>query len=70
MRNLTRVVNIIDPNVGYGDESFIGVRDYINNSDSLLYSDLFLDPQNGWRKYYDFDSRVDYYLINEIVNKH
>ena len=66
-KNLTQVINIKDPDVEYGDESYTWVKEYINEADSVLYSENFLDPEKGWRKYYDFDSCVDYYLINEIV---
>lgn len=65
--NLTQVINIKDPDVEYEDDSFEWVRYYFNKADSILYSEDFLDKDKGWTQYFDFDSCVDYYLINEIV---
>jgi hypothetical protein len=33
----------------------------------VLYSDDFTDPVNGYNKYIDVDSFIDWYLINEIA---
>lgn len=47
------------------------VADYISNriqtAEDALYSDSFKDPFNGYSKYFDVDSFIDWYLINEFT---
>lgn len=47
------------------------VADYISNiiqtAEDVLYSDSFKDPLNGYAKYFDVDSFIDWYLINEMT---
>jgi len=40
--------------------------DEINNFERMLYSDKFNDPKQGYSKYIDVDTFVDYYIINEF----
>jgi hypothetical protein len=35
--------------------------------EDVLYSDEFSDPDEGYRKYLDVDSFIDWYLVNEIT---
>lgn len=42
------------------------VRD-ISEFEEVLYSDGFSDPQNGYAKYIDVDSFVDYAILNEVA---
>ena len=39
---------------------------YINEFERVLYSDKFNDINDGYRKYIDVDSFVDFYIINEF----
>jgi CotH kinase protein len=39
----------------------------IKNFESVLYGKDYKDPVNGWRKYLDEDSAVDFYLENEFI---
>lgn len=55
-----------DPEVEMEDDNYCYVRDLFINAENSLYSDSFQDPIEGWRRYLDEDSFVDYYLINEI----
>lgn len=59
-------VVIKDPDLEVGDEQFNYVKDFITTVDKALFSDNFADPDEGWQKYMDIDSFVDWYLINEI----
>ena len=36
----------------------------------MLFSEFFSDPNEGWQKYIDIDSFVDWYLINEIAKNY
>ena len=65
--HLENVVNIKDPDVEYDDEIFLYAKDFLTTVDAVLFSDEFTDPENGWQKYMDINSFVDWYLINEIA---
>ena len=67
VRHIEAPISIKEPGVEYGDEDYAYVRDFVTAADSALFSDGFTDPVNGWRKYMDMDSFVDWYLINEIA---
>jgi hypothetical protein len=60
-------VSIKDPDVEYDDENFNYIKDFMSEADAALFCDDFTDPNNGWQKYMDLDSFVDWYLINEIT---
>jgi spore coat protein CotH len=59
--------------VKYPDEDKINQqqKDYIKNHfqkvEDALYADNFADPVNGYRKYFDVDTYVDYYIVNEVI---
>lgn len=42
------------------------VEDYFNNAEAVLYSSTFTDPDNGYRKYIDMESFINYYIIHEL----
>lgn len=39
----------------------------INKTEEVLYGDSFCDLENGWRKYIDENSLIDWYIINEFA---
>ncbi len=43
------------------------IYSYMIKAESVLFSNDFTDATNGWQKYLDIDSFVDWYLINEIA---
>jgi hypothetical protein len=55
-----------DPDLKWGSIELKEVKSYIINTENVLYSDNFDDPVNGYSKYVDVDSFVDWYIINEI----
>ena len=60
-------INIKDPDVELGSEEYEYVARYLNTVDETLFSDLFDDSNEGYAKYIDVASFVDWYLINEIA---
>jgi hypothetical protein len=40
---------------------------HVQAAEDALYADNFLDPSNGYRKYLDIDSFVDWYLVSEFT---
>lgn len=61
------LVNIKKPNVEVGDEKYCFIKEYITEAERVLFGDNFKDPVNGYRKYLDVNSFVDWYLVNEIA---
>jgi hypothetical protein len=43
------------------------IDEYLDEVDDVLFSAEFDDPVNGWRKYIDEASAVDFYLIQEVT---
>ena len=61
-------INIKEPDdIAVDDDNYQYVRKFIIAADSVLYSDDFINPMDGWQKYIDMDSFVDWYLVNEIA---
>ena len=65
--SLRQPINIKDPDVNYDDVNYVYIMDYVRSAEKVLFSENFKDKDNGWRKYMDIVSFVDWYLINEIV---
>lgn len=66
VEHIAQPVNIKDPEVEYNDATYQYASSFLKRVDETLFSDNFTDPVEGWRKYMDEDSFVDWYLINEI----
>lgn len=61
-------VNVKAPDADdIGTAQFNYIRDWFNEAERVLYSDGWLDPGNGYRKYIDVDSFVDMYLVAELI---
>lgn len=43
------------------------VKDYFNKAEQVLYSDNFKHPENGYRKYIDVESFINYYIVQEVA---
>ncbi|MDR2084496.1 MAG: CotH kinase family protein [Bacteroidales bacterium] len=55
------------PDVEENDERYNWIKNHIIFIENILYSNNFLDPETGYKKYIDIESFVDWYLINEIA---
>jgi len=42
------------------------VQNYFNTAERVLYSSEFTDPDEGYRKYIDMESFINYYIIHEL----
>lgn len=65
--HLTQPVNIKEPLVGMYDQKFNQVKTAVCEAEAALYGPNFKDPETGWRKYFDAEAMVDWYIINEIA---
>lgn len=59
-------IMIDNPDVSKGDGNYYYIKEFIETADDILFSDIFKDPHEGWQKYMDIDSFVDWYLIHEM----
>ena len=44
------------------------IKNYFHEFESALASNQFEDPENGFRKYIDEDSFIDFFILNELSN--
>ena len=63
----TNPIVIKEPEVCTGDENYNYIKDSVLKAERSLYASNFTDQENGWSNYFDMDSFVDWYLINEIA---
>lgn len=43
------------------------LREFVNVAEGALYGSNFQDPTNGFRKYFDTRSFIDYFIVNELA---
>ena len=43
------------------------ITDHVQKFENALFADNFTDPIVGYRKYFDVDSYVNYYIVNEVM---
>ena len=68
VNHIGRPINIKEPdNISAGDENYNYITDFVTRAEEVLYSENFTNQNEGWQKYFDIDSFVDWYLINEIT---
>ena len=60
-------VNIHYPEVNEGNDTWRRISQWIQTAEDALYADNFTDSIQGYRKYFDVTSFVEWYLINEIA---
>ncbi len=67
VNHITHPINIKDPEIEACGDAYNYVVKYLQETDSVLFSDNFSDSTNGYAKYIDVTSFVEWYLINEIA---
>ena len=67
-RHIEAYIEIKEPdNIQYDDPNYNYIVEFMNKADEVLFSNNFTDPLEGWQKYLDIESFVDWYLIHEIA---
>ncbi|WP_336628960.1 MULTISPECIES: DUF7402 domain-containing protein [unclassified Microbacterium] len=47
------------------------IADWMDEADRVLFDDAtWLDPDNGWRKYIDESSAIDFWIVNEVTKNY
>lgn len=59
-------ISIHLPEVELGDMAYAEISNFIQQAEEVLYSDDFTDPERGYKAFFDMDSFVEWYLINEM----
>ena len=54
---------------GITDDKIAGMESRIMAFEKVLYGSNFDDPEEGWQKYLDIDSAVDFYLAKEFTKE-
>ena len=49
------------------EEIFEHIKNVVQTAEDVLYGDDFKDAENGWQKYLDVDSFVDWFIVNELT---
>lgn len=47
-------------------EAYEYISGYVNETEDALFAENFKDPENGYRKYIDAATFIDWYLVNEL----
>ncbi len=58
---------IIDDGQVSADSTIAVITNFVNEFEAVLHSDNFADTTNGYHKYIDVESFIDWFLINEIT---
>jgi spore coat protein CotH len=61
------LINIKAPELVLNSIEYTYIKNYVNEFESVLMGSQFKDPINGYAKYIDTDSFIDWYLISEIT---
>ena len=61
------IINIKEPDLAWNDAKYAYIDNLITQFELNLFSGDFADPVNGYAKFIDIDSFIDWFLINEIV---
>lgn len=65
--HIPQPIVIKDPKLVKNGEAYNYIVKYLQETDAVLFSDKFTDATEGYTKYIDVESFVDWYLINEIA---
>lgn len=55
------------PEVEEGDATYNFIAAFVQKAEDILFSEHFADAEGGYREFFDMDSFVEWYLINEIA---
>ena len=58
---------IKEPNVSFGDSAYVFIESFIRETENVLFGENFQDSVEGYSKYLNLESFVDWYIIHEIT---
>ena len=68
LQYLGQPVVVKDPDdISYQSEEYTYISGFLTAAENALYSTSYTSPETGYRQYFDLDSFIDWYLINEIA---
>jgi len=51
------------------EDAYNYISKYINEAEDALFGENFTDPDNGYRKYMDVSTFIDWYIVNELFKQ-
>ena len=66
-RNMENPFRIEYPDKNLSEQRIEQLRAFFQQAEDALFADNFTDSIDGWRKYLNEDSWIDWFLINEIA---
>lgn len=67
VNHISHPIKIHSASITKNDPEYNYVQKEINNIDSLLFSDFFLNEESGYKNYIDIDALAEWYVITEIT---
>ena len=64
---LNHPVSIHRPDVEFDNVAYNDISRYIQQAEDALFSEDFTNPLSGYGNYFDMDSFVEWYLVNEMA---
>jgi hypothetical protein len=61
------IINIKEPSLESDSDEYIYIKNLIRDFEEALYGNDFQNEENGYKKYIDLESFIDWYLISEIT---
>lgn len=61
------IFNVKEPEIKMGSKEYDYIKQFVIDAENALYGKNFLNKENGYQKFLDVYSFVDWYLINEIT---
>lgn len=65
--HISQPINIKDPEVEINDDNYNFIKDYVTRADAVLYSQAWLNEDDGYKSLIDMQSFVEWYLVMEIT---
>jgi CotH protein. len=51
----------------HATEQYTYIKNHLNTAEAVLFGSNFKDPVNGWRKYWDEKTAVDFMIVKELT---
>lgn len=60
-------VNYTSQSAAFQDSRYLYIKNQYADAENMLFSGNYKDADNGWRKYFDESTLIDYYIISEFT---
>lgn len=67
VEHLDQPIKIHSPDISTKDSNYMYIKNTLDQIDSILFSNNFLNDSTGYKKYIDIDALVEWYVFAEIT---